>query len=99
MCNREILVYLDHSTCVEDVKRQNEKLLARQNEFTQIWPGHHECPLDVSVLEDYRDAAERILRDPKMGEKIMLDSGYKYLYNHKSIGISYTEDHVFSPKR
>lgn len=99
VCNREILVYFDHSTCVEDVKRQNEKLLMRRNEFTQIWPGHHECPLDASILEDYRDAAEWILRDPKVGEKIMIDSGYKYLYNHKSIGISYTEDHVFSPKR
>ena len=88
-------MYFDHSTFVEDVKIQNEKLLKRRNEFKEIWPGHHECPLDASIMEDYRDAAETILRNPDIGNKIMLDIGYKFLYNYKSIGISYTEDHVY----
>lgn len=95
VCNREILVYFDHSTSVEDVKIQNEKLLKRRDEFKEIWPGHHECPLDASVMEAYRDAAEMILQNPEIGNKIMLDIGYKFLYNYKSIGISYTEDHVY----
>lgn len=95
VCNREILVYFDHSTSVEDVKLQNEKLLNRREEFREIWPGHHECPLDASIMEDYRDAAGIILNNPEIGNKIMLDNGYKFLYNYKSIGISYTEDHVY----
>ena len=93
-CNREILVYFDHSATVEDVKLSDEKLLARKAEYTQIWPGHHECPMDASCLEDYRKAAEDILENPGIGEKIPLDKGYKILYNYHTIGISYTEAHI-----
>ena len=93
-CNREILVYFDHSATVEDVKLSDEKLLARKAEYTQIWPGHHECPMDASCLEDYRNAAEDILENPGIGEKIPLDKGYKILYNYHTIGISYTEAHI-----
>ena len=93
-CNREILVYFDHSATVEDVKLSDEKLLARKAEYTQIWPGHHECPMDASCLEDYHKAAEDILENPGIGEKIPLDKGYKILYNYHTIGISYTEAHI-----
>ena len=34
-CNREILVYFDHSATVEDVKLSDEKLLARKAEYTR----------------------------------------------------------------
>lgn len=94
-CNREILVYFDHSGGVEDVKRSAEKLLARRNEFAQIWPGHHECPMSADCIEDYRKAAEDIMKDPGIGEKIILDQEYKILYRYKSIGISYTESHIY----
>lgn len=94
VCNREILVYFDHSGTVKTVKESDEKLLSRRSEFTEIWPGHHECPLDAAVIEDYRTAAEMILKHPGIGEKISLAEGYKILYNYKSIGISYTESHI-----
>ena len=38
VCNREILVYLDHSGTVKTVKESDEKLLSRKSEFTDIWP-------------------------------------------------------------
>lgn len=94
-CSREILVYFEHSASVEDVKLSDEKLLARREEYTKIWPGHHECPMDVSCLENYKKAAEDIMKNPRIGEKIMLDKGYKLLYVYKNIGISYTESHVY----
>lgn len=94
-CNREILVYFEHSASVEDVMRSDEKLLKRKNEYLQIWPGHHECPMDASCLEDYRKAAEDIIKTPGIGEKILLDQGYKILYKYKNIGISYIESHIY----
>ncbi|MDO5425612.1 MAG: MBL fold metallo-hydrolase [Eubacteriales bacterium] len=98
VCNREILVYFDHSTSVEDVKNSANKLLIWDENFREIWPGHHECPLDASYIRDYYQAAEDILKNPEIGTKIMLDNGYKLLYNYKSIGISYTESHIYQSK-
>lgn len=94
-CNREILVYFDHSATVEDVKASDERLLSMEKEYRKIWPGHHECPLDSSVLRDYIYAADQILENPNIGEKVNLDLGYKLLYSYKSIGISYVESHVY----
>lgn len=93
-CNREILVYFDHSASVEDVRDSARKLLERQSAFRQIWPGHHECPMDAGCLRDYEKAAQEILMHPGVGEKIPLDIGYKILYNYSTIGISYTELHI-----
>ena len=93
-CNREILVYFDHSGTVKDVMESDEKLLALKDQYKEIWPGHHECPMDASIIEDYRQATETILKNPGIGEKISLDSGYKILYNYKTIGVSYTESHI-----
>ncbi|MDY3919240.1 MAG: MBL fold metallo-hydrolase [Candidatus Limivivens sp.] len=98
VCNREVLVYFEHSASVEEFGETAEKLLEKKDLFEQIWPGHHECPLDASCIEDYRRAAEAILKNPEIGEKILLDNGYKLLYNEKSIGISYTESHVFQKR-
>ena len=50
VCDDEILVYFDHSATVSDVKMSNEKLLSRSSQFDHIWPGHHRCPLDVSII-------------------------------------------------
>ena len=72
----------------------DEKLLGLKDQYQEIWPGHHECPMDASIIEDYRHAAETILKNPGIGEKIALNPGYKILYNYKTIGISYTESHV-----
>lgn len=94
VCNREILIYLEESEDVETVRDQMRKLLQRRDDIVQIWPGHHECPLHTGILEDYLYASEQILTDVGIGEEIILDVGYKLLYRHKTIGISYKEDHV-----
>ena len=93
-CNREILVYFDHSGSVKDVMESDEKLLALKDQYQEIWPGHHECPMDASIIEDYRQAAETILKNPRNRREDFLNPGYKILYNYKTIGISYTESHV-----
>ncbi len=95
VCNRELLVYFDHSTAVSDVKRSMERLLAERNSFRKIWPGHHECPLEISILEDYHRAASDILENPAAGVKISLENGYKLLYTYRNIGISYTKEHIY----
>lgn len=93
-CDNEVLVYFDHSATVEDVLESDRKLLARRDEFTQIWPGHHRCPLDATILEDYITAARTVLAHPAAGKWVELPDGYKLLYEYKTIGISYTPEHV-----
>ena len=93
-CDNEVLVYFDHSATVEDVLESDRKLLARRDEFTQIWPGHHRCPLDATILEDYITAAQTVLAHPAAGKRVELPDGYKLLYEYKTIGISYTPEHV-----
>ncbi len=95
LCNREILVYFDHSASVEDVKASDEKLLSYQAYYDKIWPGHHECPLTKDVIKDYIEAANRILNDPSIGKKVVINTEYKLLYQYKTIGISYLKNHVY----
>lgn len=95
ICNREILVYFSHSAAVEDVKASAEKLLSFQKDYDNIWPGHHECPLSKDLIEDYAEAAKRIMKAPSIGKKVVMDTEYKLLYEYKTIGISYLYDHVF----
>ncbi|HEX3017789.1 MAG TPA: MBL fold metallo-hydrolase [Caproicibacter sp.] len=95
VCNREILVYFDHSASVEDVKASDEKLLSFQEHFDEIWPGHHECPLAKSLITDYLEAAKRIIEDPFIGRKVEMGTAYKLLYEYKTIGISYLKNHVY----
>lgn len=94
VCDNEILVYFEHSATVAEVKRSDEKLMERSNEFDLIWPGHHLCPLDASIIEDYIEASKRVIADPTVGVKIPLCNGYKILYQYKTIGISYLDGKI-----
>lgn len=94
VCDNEVLVYFDHSATVEDVLESDRKLLARRDEFARIWPGHHRCPLDAGILEDYITAAQTVLSHPGAGTWVELPGGGKQLYQYKTIGISYGPGHV-----
>lgn len=96
VCDDEILVYLEDSTCVRDVWEAGKKLRDMKDSFQTICPGHHRFPLPVTVIDDYIQAAERILADPEIGQKIELGKGSKILYSYKTIGISYREDNVYN---
>lgn len=93
-CDNEVLVYFDHSATVEDVLESDQKLLSYRKDFSQIWPGHHRCPLDAGILEDYITAAHTVLADPAVGKRVELPGGYKLLYEYKTIGISYCPGHI-----
>lgn len=95
VCDDEILVYFEHSTCVRDVREAGKKLAGMKESIRTICPGHHRFPLPVSVIDDYVQAAENILADPKIGQRIELEAGYKILYTYKTIGISYRTDNVY----
>lgn len=95
VCDNEILVYFPHSTTVEDVRRSNERLVARAAEYDDIWPGHHRCPLTVQICKDYIHAAEDILQDEHIGKRVELASGYKLLHEYRTIGISYLPGHIY----
>ena len=96
VCDDEILVYLEDSTCVEDVRKAGRKLEEMKDSFGTICPGHHRFPLPVTVIDDYIQAAEDILETPGIGRKIELEKGSKILYSYKTIGISYRADNVYN---
>lgn len=95
VCDDEILVYFEHSTCVKDVWEANRKLKEIAGSVQMLCPGHHRFPLPVGVIDDYMQAAEHILANPEIGQKIALEEGYKILYSYKTIGISYREDNIY----
>lgn len=95
VCDDEILVYFDDSTCVKDVWEAGKKLMEIKDGFRTICPGHHRFPLPVTIIEDYMQAAAEILANPRIGQKIELEEGSKILYRYKTIGISYRTDNVY----
>lgn len=95
VCNREVLVYFEHSATVQDLYDTDEKLLKYSDMYKEIWPGHHECPLTTDCIEDYVTAAQIIMEKPEIGDCILLSHGSKILYQYKTIGISYTLENVF----
>ena len=96
VCDDEILVYLEDSTCVKDVWEAGRKLTGMKDGFRTICPGHHRFPLPVTVIGDYMQAAGDILANPGIGRKIELEKGSKILYSYKTIGISYRMDNVYN---
>jgi len=95
VCDDEILVYMEHSTCVRDVRESGKKLAEMEGGIRTICPGHHRFPLPVTIIDDYVQAAEDILANPGIGQKIELEEGSKILYSYKTIGISYRTDNVY----
>lgn len=95
VCDDEILVYFEHSTCVRDVWEAGMKLAGMKENIRTICPGHHRFPLPVTVIDDYIKAAENILANPEIGQRIELGKGYKILYSYKTIGISYRTDNIY----
>lgn len=96
VCDDEILVYLEESTCVMDVWEAGRKLTEIKNGFRTICPGHHRFPLPVTIIDDYMRAAEQIFENPGCGQRIELEDGYKILYSYKTIGISYRADNIYN---
>ena len=95
VCDDEILVYFEDSTCVRDVWEAGRKLKQWKDNIRTICPGHHRFPLPPTIIDDYMQAAEIILADPKIGKRIELGESYKMLYSYKTIGISYRTDNVY----
>lgn len=95
LCNNEVLIYFDHSSSVEEFREGMEKVLGRRDEFRDIWPGHHDSPMTVRIVEEYLTAADTILKDPSVGKKVEMAEGYKLLYTFGTIGISYLPEHVY----
>lgn len=94
VCDNEVLVYFEDSATVEDLQASDRKLLARRAQFRQIWPGHHRCPLDADIVQDYIAATQTVLADPSVGTRVELPDGYKLLYEYKTIGVSYCPGHI-----
>lgn len=70
-CSGEILLQLPESTDIETylLSVRLAKQICAENEVVEIFPSHPECPLPVSVLSDFEQAALRYLRSERGKEE------------------------------
>lgn len=70
-CSGEILLQLPESTDIETylLSVRLAKQICAENEVVEIFPSHPECPLPVSVLSDFEQAALRYLRSERVKEE------------------------------
>ena len=71
-CSGGVLLQLPESTDVETYLEsvRYTKQICRENGVKEIFPSHPECPLPVSVLDDFEQAALRYLHNERSGKEI-----------------------------
>lgn len=94
ICDRGILLHFPHSASVSEYRNSVKKLQKRQEEYDTIWPGHHDCPLDLKYLEEYEKCAAQILENPEGGETVTSKLGNGRIQGFGRISISYRPDNL-----
>ena len=71
-CSGGVLLQLPESTDVETYLQsvRYTKKLCRENGVTEFFPSHPECPLPVSMLDDFENAALRYLNQERTEKEI-----------------------------
>ncbi len=71
-CSECVLLQLPESTDVETYLQsvRYTKQLCRENGVTEFFPSHPECPLPVSMLDDFEKAALRYLHNERSEKEI-----------------------------
>ncbi|MBR6863740.1 MAG: MBL fold metallo-hydrolase [Bacteroidales bacterium] len=71
-CSGGVLLQLPESTDVETYLQSVRftKELCRENGVTEFFPSHPECPLPVSMLDDFENAALRYLNQERTEKEI-----------------------------
>lgn len=62
LCEQEILLHFQGEGCPPEVFRDSiERLMALQDAYDTIWPGHHNYPVDKSYLKAYHTCISQVL--------------------------------------
>lgn len=62
VCEEGILLHFKGEGCPPEVFRDSiERLIALQDTYDTIWPGHHAFPVDKSFLEEYHTCISQVL--------------------------------------
>ncbi len=91
-CKGNVLLCMKYSLSVNDYVKGIGNILKREKDFDQIWPSHHEKPLDKTILYQFIEAAELILSNREKGEELYLHGVKNYELKYQDIGILYTAE-------
>ncbi len=72
LCERGVLLGLDHSTSVEEYKQSVEKTekFYREHSGKMIFPSHHELPVNENIFSRYRQLCDKIISGEIKGRYI-----------------------------
>lgn len=88
-CKANVLLNLEYSTSVEVYAETMARLLEKRQEYNTTWPGHHEWPVGISVLEHFREASKQLLDGQMEGQRSdEFDEDTRLLF-YEDIGIVY----------
>ena len=63
LCHWGILLHFEGECCPPATYLASlERLLAQENDFDTIWPGHHGFPVDKDYLAEYHTCATQIVQ-------------------------------------
>ena len=89
-CKAHVLLQMPYAAPLEDYLESITQLLLRRGEFETTWPGHHSKPVEVEVLEQFKEAAEGILSGIMEGTDFLAPGGEVIkLLQYRNIGIEY----------
>lgn len=72
LCERGVLLGLDHSTGIEEYKQSVEKIekFYREHSGKMIFPSHHELPVNENIFFRYRELCDKIISGEIKGRYI-----------------------------
>lgn len=85
-------IYKDYSSPLETYAKTMKHLLARRNDYNITWPGHHDKPVEVGILNQFLEATEGILAKKFHGDEVELGKEKAKLLSYKDIGIVYKKN-------
>jgi glyoxylase-like metal-dependent hydrolase (beta-lactamase superfamily II) len=98
VCAEGVLLMLDHSSPVETFKESILHLKSTSKRFVNIWPAHHQLPLDHSWMDEYIRCTEQIIRGSLETTGISSPVGGGQVAKYGRISIAYRPNNIFSHK-
>lgn len=79
VCEKMVLLGMDHGSPVHVYKESLEKLAKMLPEDSLLFPNHHALPIDMTLLQEYITCAQQIIEHPE-SYKIQKFAGNQVIY-------------------
>lgn len=90
-CKADVLLCLEYSGTVTEYAATVDKLRHMRGAFDVTWPSHHAVPVEPAILDQFAEAARRLLHG-EAGQPYQTPFGTFRRLGYGDIGIVYTEE-------